>query len=107
MDGNLRGRRCMQEQRSHENGVARTHFQRDFLGCFLEPFDICGRAASYAVSTAQDPERAIPSIAVVEVNADGNHLFEHLCRRLDVDDPALHTPRTIVRHIKATLYGYG
>jgi hypothetical protein len=81
--------KSVQEQRPHQQRVTGTemaHMIRMVLAQLLDSF--C-RKPTQPVTARQDSQCAVGLVAVVEMQPDGEHLFEEVARRLNVRDAIL------------------
>ena len=74
----------MQEERPHQKCATAFDFANELSDCRPQICDLAFRDAPLVMRARNDFERAICFAATVQMDSYGKHLFENLCRRLDV-----------------------
>ena len=97
----------MKKQRSHEESPAGAYFTEMFRGMLAEGRDLAFRDAALKVGAGDDAEGTILCLAGVEMQANGQHIFEYVGGRLDVEDAGFGGPWAEALSFYATPDGDG
>lgn len=95
-----RATRCMQEQRTHEQGITSLGCAEKLRRLGAPGLDLFLRQAAMAVRSGQHAKGAVGGIGMIQVQAQSEHLLEQGRGWLHVRNSLLHAPRTESWHLR-------